>query len=284
VSRLTLIAGGLALAFYLFGSVARFLALPAPDPFVGYVEVWVVAGIIAVACGLSIAGAFRSRRPWGVLISIVIALLTGVYAFLMVVVLIAAGPLPGLVYCDANLRDIASASQIGFMQTGRVPRDISDLVAREGMGQLPVGKISREMVICPYDSRRQRHPEEAGSSYVLAALHKLFFDEYFLQEDKAAGGLILCAYCTIEHSRWRPARTYVTVDGRPGITSGDDLQAWVSAQAEAVTWLADEYPVSELERFAHSGDGHRREFASAILRYRLDKKEREAQRGDNRAP
>jgi hypothetical protein len=232
---------------------------------------WVIAGITAMACGLSLAGGVRSRGRWGVALSVVIGVLAGMYACVLVVLLVLAGPLTGLVYCEANLRDIASASQIGFMEAGRVPRDISDLVVKEVTDKLPDGMLSPNMVICPYDWRRQRHPEEAGSSYFLAPLDKVFFDEKFLQDNP---GVTLCSYCTVVHSRWRPARTYVTTDGHAGITLGEELTTWVSVQAEAVTWLEDEFPMDELERFAQSTERHRRELASAILRYRVDRARR----------
>jgi hypothetical protein len=193
------------------------------------------------------------------------AWLAGVYALAQVYVLIAAGPMPGLAVCEANLRNIESISCISFQGTGRVPRNISDLVAKQAAETLPTGMLSPDMVICPYDQKRQHH-EQGGSSYVLAPLDKVFFDKKFLEDNP---GVILCAYCTVVHSRWRPERTYVTADGHVGITSGDDLQAWVSVQAEAVTWLADEFTLDELERFAQSAERHRRELASAILRYRL---------------
>jgi hypothetical protein len=278
VLALVLVAAALAL---LFGGPV-FLGSASRDPLVLYAGLWVTAGIAAVVCGLSAAGAARSRRRWGVVVSKVVASVAGLCVVGVAVGVRDVGPMPGLALCEARLDWIRDISLIRFVDTGRVPQNISELVSKQVTGMPPEGMLSPESVICPYD-RRHPYPytEAGGSSYVLAPLDKVFFDEKFFQENP---GVILCVYCTVVHSRWRPARTYVTTDGHAGITSGDDLQAWESVQAEAVTWLEDAFPMDELERFAQSTERHRRELASAILRYRLDKKERQAPRGNGRAP
>jgi hypothetical protein len=251
------------------------------DPFVSYVEALVFAGTLAVACGLSAAGAVRSRRAWGVWVSAAIAVVE-VLCIYPAYFVVRVGPVPGLISCFVNLHDIWRSSCVYYLDTGQAPGEIGDLVQKQGTGEGRGGNLPPGYLICPYDrSHPYPYTEAGGSSYVLAPLDKVFFDEKFVADNP---GVVLCAYCTVVHSRRWPQRTYVTTDDHEGITSGEDLQAWESAQAEAVTWLADEFPLSELERFAQSAERHRRELASAILKYRQDKKGPEAQRGNNRAP